>query len=53
MLDLVADFDMQMVLPPNIPTLQAFATGNRTRVDNVFCNAQTLSRFVECTTREE
>lgn len=37
LLDLVYRFDLGMVLPPGIPTLQALSTGSWTRPDNVWC----------------
>jgi hypothetical protein len=42
-----------MALPPEIPTLEALATKNRTRVDNIFCDEATLELVDECTTRED
>ena len=40
LLDLISIYNMQMVLPKNIPTLEACATKNFTRVDNVFCSVE-------------
>ena len=39
LLDAVQEWELQMILPKDIPTLQAFGTGNYTRPDNVFCSA--------------
>ena len=37
-----------MVLPKNIPTLEACATKNFTRVDNMFCSAELVDLFDSC-----
>ena len=50
LLDLTARFDLRMALPPNLPTLQAFSTGNWTRPDNVWCSNHTVEHFVRCET---
>ena len=50
LLSVIADHDMVMALPKDIPTLQAMATKNWTRPDNVFCLANTESLLVSCTT---
>ena len=49
-IDLTTRFDLRMALPPFLPTLQAFSTGNWTRPDNVWCTSHTTSRFTQCTT---
>ena len=49
-LDLTARFNLRMALPPYIPTLQAFSTGNWTCPDNVWCTSHTTDLFVKCTT---
>ena len=49
-LDLTTCFNLQMALPPYIPTLQAFSTGNWTRPDNMWCTSHTMDLFVKCTT---
>jgi len=36
LIDVLAEFDLQMALPKDVPTLQALSTGNHTRPDNVF-----------------
>ena len=41
---------MKMVLPPAIPTLCAYSTGNHTRVDNVFCSEDLLDTIIKCHT---
>ena len=53
LLQLAAIHSMRMTLPPGIPTLEAFASKNRTRVDNVFADARTAPLFDMCTTRED
>ena len=37
LIDLLADYNMHMALPPHLPTLHAHRTKNWTRVDNFFC----------------
>jgi hypothetical protein len=48
LLDIVAWHGMQIVLLLGIHTLRAMATGNLTRVDNIFCNKNSASIFVSC-----
>lgn len=48
LLDLIGQYDMHMVLPKDIPTLEACATKNFTRVDNVFCSADLIDTFILC-----
>ena len=50
LLDLVYRFDLGMALPPGIPTLQAFSTGNWTRPDNVWCSNHMTNLFTRCNT---
>lgn len=50
LIDLTQDFDMHMVLPQGIPTLQANGTGNLTRPDNVFCSHSLADSVVSCKT---
>jgi ribonuclease HI len=50
LLDMIGRHDMHMVLPKDIPTLEACATKNFTRVDNVFCSADLLDTFISCDT---
>ncbi|KAJ7123912.1 hypothetical protein C8R46DRAFT_841262, partial [Mycena filopes] len=42
-----------MPLPKGIPTLRSFATGNLTRVDNVFCSPSLLPAYISCDTAPE
>ncbi|PSR73744.1 hypothetical protein PHLCEN_2v10434 [Hermanssonia centrifuga] len=44
----LATFDLIQVLPPEIPTLQANATGNLTRPDNVFASPGLAERLISC-----
>src|SRR6266481_1666324 len=48
LISLVADFGMSMALPPGTPTLQSLATGNWTRVDNVFVSGGLVNRVIIC-----
>ena len=50
LLDLIGRHDMHMVLPKDIPTLEACATKNFTRVDNIFCSAELVDTFLSCDT---
>ena len=50
LLEMVARHDMQMVLPKDIPTLEALATKNWTHPDNIFCSANMVDKIVYCTT---
>src|SRR6201996_1515737 len=53
LLDLIADYDLIMTLPPKVPTLCAMSTGNYTRVDNVFVSADIAHYVDRCTTIPE
>lgn len=53
LLNMLARYDMKMVLPKDIPTLEACSTKNLTRVDNVFCSEGMLERFTQCGTRPD
>ena len=46
LLDLISKYDMKMVLPKDIPTLEACTTKNFTRVDSVFCSAELYDLFI-------
>jgi len=48
LIDALAEFDLQMVLPKYVPTLQALATGNNTRPDNIFMSSPLAGRLVRC-----
>ena len=47
---LLADYGMEMALPKGIPTLEAMATKNWTRLDNVFCSDNLGDKVITCTT---
>ena len=47
---LLEDFNMVMLLPKGIPTLQSMVTKNWTRVDNVFAAHNTEHLVVACDT---
>ena len=49
-LELMAEFGMEMILPKDIPTLRALNTQNLTRPDNVFCSADLVELVVSCNT---
>jgi ribonuclease HI/exonuclease III len=51
LLDLIGIHEMKMALPEGIPTLQALATRNHTRVDNVFCSESLIDTVTECNTQ--
>ena len=53
LLNLLANFDMKMALPKDIPTLEALCTKNYTRPDNVFCSSSLADSFLECNTHPE
>jgi hypothetical protein len=47
---LLAEYGMQQALPKDMPTLQALATKNWTRPDNVFCSENMCQSFIHCYT---
>lgn len=51
LIELAAQYDMEMALPPGIPTLKAFSTGNQTRTDNVFCSNTLMPAVTLCDTK--
>jgi hypothetical protein len=53
LITLLAQHDMKMALPEGTPTLQALATGNLTRPDNVFCSRSLIDHFISCQARPE
>jgi hypothetical protein len=53
LMDLTARYNITMILPPGTPTLKAMATGNETRVDNVFCDSNSVNLIDICDTRPE
>ncbi|CAA7269138.1 unnamed protein product [Cyclocybe aegerita] len=48
LIDLLADHWMVMVLPKDIPTLEALSTKDTTQVDNVFCSEGMAKDFDRC-----
>ena len=50
LLEGVADHNMVMILPKDIPTLEAKATKNWTHPDNVFCSTGAEGLVVSCDT---
>lgn len=48
LIELLADFGMQQLLPGGIPTLEALATGNHTRPDNVFADPDLTDYMIAC-----
>ena len=50
LLMLLADYGMEMALPKGIPTLEAMATKNWTRPDNVFCSDNLGDKVITCMT---
>ena len=50
LLMLLADYGMEMALPKGIPTLEAMASKNWTRLDNVFCSDNLGEKVMRCTT---
>jgi hypothetical protein len=53
LLDAIAELDLHMTLPKELPTLKAMATGNHTRTDNVFVSPNLAKRLVSCDTVPE
>jgi len=49
LLDLLQDFDMDLVLPPGIPTYET-AAHNWTRPDNVWCSHHDINPIISCNT---
>ena len=49
-IDKVAEFDMQIALPKNTPTLQVLSMGNYTRPDNVFISNPLINYIMRCWT---
>ncbi|QRV86981.1 Reverse transcriptase from transposon X-element protein [Ceratobasidium sp. AG-Ba] len=50
LLDLASDNDLDMVLPKDIPTLEANSSGNYTRPDNVFASYALTENLISCET---
>jgi hypothetical protein len=50
LIDMIATHDLRMALPQGIPTLQAMAMKNFTRMDNIFLSDSLMNRCARCTT---
>src|SRR5882724_6908249 len=50
LIDVLAEFDLQMVLPKDTPTLQMLSTGNFMRPDNVFVSLLIMGNLIPCST---
>ncbi|OBZ68140.1 hypothetical protein A0H81_12023 [Grifola frondosa] len=53
LLNMVAEYGLEMVLPQGIPTLEAVRTKNLTRPDNVFCSDSITNAIISCSTAPE
>ena len=53
LIDAVNKLELHMVLPKDLPTLQAMATGNHTRPNNVFMSVVLCNTLVKCMTVPE
>jgi len=47
-IEVVANYDLQMILPKDVSALQAMAMGNLTRMDNVFASSSLTNAVMEC-----
>ena len=47
-IDMLANYDLQVTLPKDIPTLHAMATRKFTRPDNVFVSSSIYKHVLEC-----
>src|SRR5882672_6808143 len=47
-IEVIASYDLQMVLPGGMPTIQALSMGNFTRPNNIFASTRLVSMVVEC-----
>src|SRR5882672_2895024 len=52
-INLIANYDMQMALHKGTPTLQAMSTGNLARTDNIFVSHKLANMVTECRTIPE
>lgn len=51
LIDMIAEWDMEMLLPKGIPTLEHFVTKKWSRPDNIFGTEGLVERIVECDTQ--
>jgi len=49
-IDVMANYNFQMILPGGAPTLQALSTGNLTQTNNIFVSQELTSMVSECRT---
>jgi len=50
LIDVLAEFDLQMELPKDTPTLQALSTGNFMRPDKIFVSSSIAGSLIQCGT---
>lgn len=50
LIDMISEHDIHMVLPKDIPTLEACLTKNFTRVNNIFCTENLIDCVISCNT---
>ena len=50
LIDAAAEFDIQMALPKNMPTLQALSMGNYMKPDNMFISTPLINHVMKCYT---
>jgi len=48
LIDAITKLDLHMVLPKGLPTMCAMATGNHTRLDNVFASSMLTDTVTRC-----
>ena len=53
LIDAMEQYNLHMMLPEHIPTLQAFSTGNHMRTDNVFATTKLNNSVTTCKTVPE
>jgi len=53
LIDVLAEFDLQMTLLKDIPMLQALSTGNHTRPDNIYISSPMAGHVIRCITLPE
>ena len=47
---MLANYDLQIMFPKNLLTLQALASGNHTRPENIFTTAALATAVMSCNT---
>jgi hypothetical protein len=48
LIELLADFGMDIALKPGVPTLEHMVTKSLHRVDHVFCSHELSPKFIHC-----